>query len=76
MRKVILMKLYLKGQVETTPFALYTLFVERVRKNLHIAFTMTPIGENFRKYMRMFPSLVNCCTIDWFAMKTSLLLLS
>lgn len=27
---------------------------------------MSPIGEAFRRRCRMFPSLVNCCTIDWF----------
>lgn len=28
---------------------------------------MSPIGEIFRARLRMFPSLVNNCTIDWFA---------
>jgi dynein heavy chain len=27
---------------------------------------MSPIGEDFKRRLRMFPSLVNCCTIDWF----------
>jgi dynein heavy chain len=27
---------------------------------------MSPIGETFRNWLRQFPSLVNCCTIDWF----------
>ena len=27
---------------------------------------MSPVGENFRKRVRTFPSLVNCTTIDWF----------
>ncbi len=27
---------------------------------------MSPVGEAFRTRCRMFPSLVNCCTIDWF----------
>lgn len=26
---------------------------------------MSPIGEAFRVRCRMFPSLINCCTIDW-----------
>lgn len=26
----------------------------------------SPIGEVFRARLRQFPSLVNCCTIDWF----------
>ncbi|KFM56765.1 Dynein heavy chain 7, axonemal, partial [Stegodyphus mimosarum] len=27
---------------------------------------MSPIGDSFRNRLRKFPSLVNCCTIDWF----------
>lgn len=27
---------------------------------------MSPVGNAFRTRCRMFPSLVNCCTIDWF----------
>ncbi|KAL0279081.1 UNVERIFIED_CONTAM: hypothetical protein PYX00_000712 [Menopon gallinae] len=51
---------------EVTPLALYNFFVDRVRQNLHIALAMSPIGDSFRTRLRMFPSLVNCCTIDWF----------
>lgn len=45
---------------------LYAYFLERVKKNLHIVLCMSPIGDAFRTRVRMFPSLVNCCTIDWF----------
>jgi dynein heavy chain len=27
---------------------------------------MSPIGDTLRNRIRNFPSLVNCCTIDWF----------
>lgn len=27
---------------------------------------MSPLGEVFTTRLRMFPSLVNCCTLDWF----------
>ena len=27
---------------------------------------MSPVGSAFRVRCRMFPSLINCCTIDWF----------
>jgi len=41
-------------------------FVNRVRENLHIVLAMSPVGSAFRVRCRMFPSLINCCTIDWF----------
>ena len=28
---------------------------------------MSPVGDAFRERLRKFPSLVNCCTIDWFS---------
>jgi len=34
--------------------------------NIHMVIAMSPLGEVFRTRLRKFPSLVNCCTIDWF----------
>jgi len=45
---------------------LYQLFQENCKGNLHVVLAMSPIGEAFKRRLRMFPSLVNCCTIDWF----------
>jgi dynein heavy chain len=42
------------------------LFINRVRENLHICLCMSPVGETLRIRCRQFPSLVNCCTLDWF----------
>ncbi|XP_043257418.1 dynein axonemal heavy chain 3 [Colletes gigas] len=53
-------------RAETTPMILYSLFLETVVKNLHLILTMSPIGNAFRNRLRMFPSLINCCTIDWY----------
>ncbi|XP_062444589.1 dynein axonemal heavy chain 3 [Rhea pennata] len=53
-------------KIEATPLAMYNFFIERVKKNLHIVLAMSPIGNAFRNRLRMFPSLINCCTIDWF----------
>lgn len=44
----------------------YKAFVNRVKENLHIIIAMSPVGSAFKTRLRMFPSLVNCCTIDWF----------
>lgn len=45
---------------------LLSMFTERVREQLHIVLAFSPIGSAFRARCRQFPSLVNCCTIDWF----------
>ena len=45
---------------------LMAFFVEMVRENLHVVVCMSPVGDAFRERLRKFPSLVNCCTIDWF----------
>ena len=42
------------------------LFVDMTRENLHIVLAMSPVGSAFRVRCRMFPSLINCCTIDWY----------
>ena len=44
----------------------YASFISRVRENLHIFLCMSPVGDAFRSRCRQFPSLINCCTIDWF----------
>ncbi|XP_051776026.1 dynein axonemal heavy chain 3-like isoform X1 [Erpetoichthys calabaricus] len=49
-----------------TPTKLYKDFLQRVRSNLHIVLAFSPIGEAFHNHLRQFPTLVNCCTIDWF----------
>lgn len=46
--------------------SMYQFFINRVRDNLHIVLATSPVGDSFRNRCRMFPSLVNCCTIDWF----------
>uniref|UniRef100_A0A2C9LZ80 Dynein heavy chain AAA module D4 domain-containing protein n=1 Tax=Biomphalaria glabrata TaxID=6526 RepID=A0A2C9LZ80_BIOGL len=53
-------------QIEFTPLNMYNKFIERIRHHLHIVLAFSPIGEAFRNRLRMFPSLINCCTIDWF----------
>ena len=44
---------------------IYGFFLHRMRDNLHIVLCLSPVGESFRARVRMFPSLVNCCAINW-----------
>ncbi|XP_072203968.1 dynein axonemal heavy chain 1 [Excalfactoria chinensis] len=51
---------------QPTKANLMAAYTGRVRSNIHMVLCMSPIGEVFRARLRQFPSLVNCCTIDWF----------
>lgn len=53
-------------QTDGSLVALFNFFVTVCREQLHIILCMSPIGDAFRNRVRKFPSIVNCCTIDWF----------
>ncbi|XP_035245196.1 dynein heavy chain 1, axonemal isoform X1 [Anguilla anguilla] len=52
---------------QPTKSNLMAAYIKRVRSNIHTVLCMSPIGEVFRARLRQFPSLVTCCTIDWFS---------
>ena len=58
------MGLQLESQLE-----LWAFFTQRCKEILHIALCFSPIGAAFRDRLRQYPSLVNCCTIDWFQVR-------
>ena len=41
-------------------------FVRNIRDYLHIAFCTSPVGETLKTRFRKFPSLINCCVLDWY----------
>ena len=45
---------------------IYPFFVELCRENLHIVLTFSPVGNKLRERCLQFPSVINCCTIDWY----------
>lgn len=45
---------------------IFTQYLVRVKKNIHMVIAMSPLSELFSNRLRMFPSLINCSTIDWF----------
>jgi dynein heavy chain, axonemal len=47
------------------PAAVFAWYVDQCKKYLHIVLCLSPIGAAFRTRLRNYPSLVNCCTIDW-----------
>ena len=50
-----------------TKDAIFQHYVQLCRDNLHIILAFSPVGEQFRVRCRQFPSIVNCCTLDWYS---------
>merc|ERR1719379_2376249 len=45
----------------------FAFYIRRVKACVHVILAFSPVGDAFRTRLRMFPSLVDCCTLDWFA---------
>jgi dynein heavy chain len=56
-----------KKGIAATKLNVFNQYIARVKANLHIVLTMSPLGDSFARRLRMFPALVTCCTIDWFS---------
>ncbi|XP_055378973.1 dynein axonemal heavy chain 12 [Condylostylus longicornis] len=52
--------------LDVSPLQVFSYFVNRCHQKLHIMLCLSPIGSSLRTRIRLYPSLVNCCTIDWF----------
>jgi len=52
--------------ISDTPENLWSFFISRIRKNLHMSLCFSPVGDAMRARARKFPALVNCTVIDWF----------
>jgi len=57
-----------KKASDMNPLELWQFFVSRVKKKLHVVLAFSPIGVEFRDRLRTYPSLINCCVIDWFSL--------
>jgi len=52
--------------ITDTPENLWSFFIGRIRRNLHMSLCFSPVGDAMRGRARKFPALVNCTVIDWF----------
>ena len=59
--------LCMEKSLQVTKMNMFQAYLGQVRRNMHLIVAMSPLGEVFRARLRQFPSLVNCCTIDWFS---------
>ena len=55
----------IRGMSIKTSAEKWEIFLQNTKKNLHIVFCFSPIGENLKKKLRQFPSFTNCCSINW-----------
>nr|XP_028557519.1 dynein heavy chain 2, axonemal isoform X1 [Podarcis muralis]XP_028557522.1 dynein heavy chain 2, axonemal isoform X1 [Podarcis muralis] len=53
--------------IQESQDSLFAFLIERVRNNLHVVLCLSPVGDPFRNWIRQYPALVNCTTIDWFS---------
>ena len=56
-----------RGSEEGDPATMFKHFVSRCKKLFHVVLAFSSIGDSLRARIRSFPSLVNCCTIDWYS---------
>jgi dynein heavy chain len=45
---------------------LFNAQLNKIKKNTHVVMAMSPLSKEFATRLRMFPALINCCTLDWF----------
>lgn len=53
-------------KIQPNKMNMYSAYLARIKRNIHCIIAMSPLGSKFTTRLRMFPSLINCSTIDWF----------
>jgi len=55
-----------RNNLPETKDVAYSLYVNKIRQNLHMIIAMSPSGDKLRNRCRNFPGLISNTTIDWF----------
>lgn len=55
-----------KNMLPETKDVAYSLYVNKIKQNLHMIIAMSPSGDKLRNRCRNFPGLISNTTIDWF----------
>ena len=61
----IRMQVKAAGIIDTTDNC-WAFFIDRIKTNLHVVFTASPVGDTLRVRSQRFLALINCTVIDWF----------
>jgi dynein heavy chain, axonemal len=56
----------LRKNLQPNKMNIFAQYLLRVKQNIHLVIAMSPLSAVFQTRLRMFPSLVNCCVLDWF----------
>jgi len=54
-----------KKDLTPTKQNLYDCYLKNVKANIHTVLCFSPSGSTLRNRLRKFPSLINCCTINY-----------
>ena len=49
-----------------SPVELFQYFIQTVKKRLHVVLCFSPVGELLRRAIRKMPSVISCCSLNWF----------
>ena len=52
--------------LDISALSIFYFFTKRCREKVHTVLCFSPVGSTFRNRLRLYPALINCCTIDWF----------
>ena len=45
---------------------MYDYMIDTSITNLHVVLALSPVGDQLRNRLRIYPNIVNCTTVDWF----------
>ena len=55
-----------EGKELVTSSELFEFFVSKIRARLHVVLCFSPVGELLRRAIRKMPSIISCCSLNWF----------
>ncbi|XP_049782826.1 dynein axonemal heavy chain 7-like [Schistocerca cancellata] len=54
------------SNLDISALSVFSFFVNQCRQKLHLILCISPASSSFRKWLHLYPSVINCCTVNWF----------